>query len=77
VDELANTVDWSTSSPTDTKFRACLMLHKDAFALATQQDIRTQSQYKQEYLGTLVTSDTIYGTKELRDYGAVAAVVPA
>lgn len=77
VDELGNTVDWSTSSPTDTKYRACLMLHKDAFALATQQDIRTQSQYKQEYLGTLVTSDTIYGTKELRDYGAVCVIVPA
>jgi len=77
VDELGNTVDWSTSSPTDTKYRACLMLHKDAFALATQQDIRTQSQYKQEYLGTLVTSDTIYGTKELRDYAAVASIVPA
>jgi hypothetical protein len=77
VDELGNTVDWSTSSPTDAKFRACLMLHKDAFALATQQDVRTQSQYKQEYLGTLVTCDTIYGTKELRDYAAIAAIVPA
>jgi hypothetical protein len=77
VDELGNTIDWSTSSPTDAKFRACLMLHKDAMALATQQDIRTQSQYKQEYLGTLVTSDTIYGTKELRDYAALAVVVPA
>jgi hypothetical protein len=77
VDELGNTVDWNTSSPTDAKFRACLMLHKDAFALATQQDVRTQSQYKQEYLGTLVTCDTIYGTKELRDYAAVACIVPA
>jgi hypothetical protein len=45
--------------------------------LAEQQGIRTQSQYKQEYLGTLVTSDTIYGVKELRDYGALACVVPA
>lgn len=77
VDELGTTVDWSTSTPTDAKFRACLMLHKDAFALATQQDIRSQSQYKQEYLGTLVTSDTIYGTKELRDYAALVSMVPA
>ena len=77
VDELGTTVDWSTSTPTDAKFRACMMFHKDSMALATQQEIRTQSQYKQEYLGTLVTADTIYGTKELRDYAAVAIVVPA
>ena len=77
VDELGNTVDWNTSSPTDTKYRAGMLLHKDAMCLATQQDIRTQNQYKQEYLGTLVTSDTVYGTKELRDYAALAFVVPA
>jgi hypothetical protein len=77
ADEFALTVDWSTSSPTDAKFRACLMLHKDAMVLAEQQAIRTQAQYKQEYLGTLVTSDTVYGVKELRDYAALAVIVPA
>lgn len=77
ADEFALTVDWNTSSPTDTKYRAGLLIHKDALALAEQQSIRTQSQYKQEYLGTLVTSDTIYGVKELRDYAGMAFVVPA
>jgi hypothetical protein len=77
VDELSNTVDWSTSSPTDAKYRACLLLHKDSIAFAEQMSIRSQSQYKQEYLGTLVTSDTIYGVAELRDYAALAIVVPA
>ena len=77
VDELGTTIDWSTSTPTDATFRAGMILHKDAMCLATQQDVRTQSQYKQEYLGTLVTSDTVYGVKELRDYGALAFVVPA
>ncbi len=77
VDSFGLTVDWATSTPTDTKYRACLMMHKDAMALAEQQSIRTQSQYKQEYLGTLVTSDTVYGVKELRDYAALAFVVPA
>lgn len=77
VDEFGFTVDWATSTPTDAKFRACMMMHKDAMALATQQSIRSQSQYKQEYLGTLVTSDTIYGVKELRDYAALAIIVPA
>jgi hypothetical protein len=66
-----------TVSGTITKYRACLMFHKDAMVLAEQQGIRTQSQYKQEYLGTLVTSDTIYGVKELRDYAAKAVIVPA
>jgi len=77
ADEFALTVDWNTSTPTDTKYRACMLFHKDAMVLAEQQAIRTQSQYKQEYLGTLVTSDTVYGTKELRDYAALAIVVPA
>jgi len=77
VDEFGVTVDWNTTSPTSTKHRACFMLHKDAVALATQQDIRTQSQYKQEYLGTLVTADCVYGVKELRDYASLAVLVPA
>ena len=54
-DEFAKTVDWTTGTPTDTKYRACALVHKDAMVLAEQQSIRTQAQYKQEYLGTLVT----------------------
>lgn len=77
TDEFGLTVDWATSTPTDTKYRACLMLHKDAMCLAEQQAVRTQAQYKQEYLGTLVTADTVFGTKELRDYGGLAVLVPA
>lgn len=77
ADEFGLTVDWNTSSPTDTKYRAGMLLHKDAMVLAEQMAIRTQSQYKQEYLGTLVTSDTIFGVKELRDYAGLAFVVPA
>jgi hypothetical protein len=76
-DEFGVVVDWNTSSPTDTKYRACTLMHKDAMILATQQDIRTQSQYKQEYLGTLVTSDTIFGTKVARGYAGVTMIVPA
>ena len=51
--------------------------HKDAMCHAEQQGMRTQSQYKQEYLGTLVTTDTVYGVKELRDYAALCFIVPA
>lgn len=74
TDSLGETV---TISGSITKYRAGMILHKDAMAHAEQQGIRSQSQYKQEYLGTLVTSDTVYGVKELRDYAALAFIVPA
>jgi len=77
VDFYGNVEDWDTTSPTDTKYRSGLILHKDAMVLAEQLGIRSQQQYKQEYLGTLVTSDTIFGTAELRDDAAVAFVIPA
>lgn len=77
TDAFGLTVDWNTTTPTDTKYRAGMIFHKDAMAHAEQMGIRTQSQYKQEYLGTLVTADTIYGVKELRDYAGLAFVVPA
>src|SRR5512139_855582 len=77
ADSFGLTVDWNTSTPTDTTYRVGLLMHKDAIALAEQMGIRTQQQYKQEYLGTLVTSDTIYGVGELRDYAGLAFVVPA
>ena len=57
--------------------RIALMGHKDFAVLVEQMGVRSQTQYKQEWLGTLFTSDTIYGVKELRDYSAVALAVPA
>jgi N4-gp56 family major capsid protein len=57
--------------------RICLMGHKDAYILVEQQGVRAQTQYKQEYLGTLFTADTLYGVAELRDYSSVALAVPA
>lgn len=76
ADAYGNTVDWTTSSPTDTKYRVGMMLHKDALVHAEQVGVRSQTQYKQEYLGTLFTADTIYGTGELRDDAGVCFVVP-
>ena len=57
--------------------RVCLLQHKSAFGLAMQQDVRTQTQYKQEYLSDLFTADVIYGVAELRNDAAIALVVPA
>jgi hypothetical protein len=57
--------------------RVCLMGHRDAMVLVEQIAIRSQTQYRQEYLGTLFTADTLYGVGELRDYAAFALVVPS
>lgn len=57
--------------------RIALMGHRDSMVLVEQMAVRSQTQYKQEYLGTLFTADTLYGVAELRDYGAVALAVPA
>ena len=57
--------------------RVGVLMHKDALVLVEQVGVRTQTQYKQEYLGDLFTADTIYGVAELRDDAAVAFVVPA
>lgn len=60
-----------------TACRIALMGHKDFAVFVEQQGVRAQTQYKQEYLGTLFTADTLYGVKELRDNAAVALAVPA
>ena len=57
--------------------RICLLAHKDFAVLVEQVGVRSQTQYKQEYLGTLFTSDTLYGVKELRDGSAVCLAVPS
>lgn len=64
--------------------RVALMFHRDAFVLAEQMGVRTQTQYKQEYLGDLFTADMLYGTQIIRKgddadvpTAAFAIVVPA
>ena len=55
--------------------RAAQLIHKDTYVLAEQQGIRSQTQYKQEFLSTLYTADTLYGVKCLRpDAGFSLAV---
>ena len=66
-----------TAAGTSGTDRICLLAHKDAFVLAEQMGVRSQTQYKQEYLGTLFTSDMLYGVAELRDGSAVALAVLA
>ena len=53
--------------------RVCLMGHKDAMVLVEQVGVRSQVQYKQEYLATLFTSDTLYGVAALRSAASTGA----
>ena len=56
--------------------RAAQLIHKDTYILAEQQAIRSQTQYKQEFLSTLYTADTLYGVKTFRpDAGFVLNVL--
>ena len=55
--------------------RICLMGHKDAMVLVEQIGIRSQTQYKQDYLATLFTSDTLYGVKALRAAATTGAAL--
>jgi N4-gp56 family major capsid protein len=55
--------------------KGAMLFHKDAMVLAEQQAVRSQTQYKQEFLGTLYTADCLYGTQVLRpEAGIVLAV---
>lgn len=66
-DNSASTVD----------LKGAMLFHKDAMVLAEQQGVRSQTQYKQDFLATLYTADTLYGTKVLREDAAFNLVVPA
>ena len=46
--------------------RGAILGHKDTMVLAEQLGVRTQTQYKQEYLADLMTADTLYGVQALR-----------
>jgi len=55
--------------------KAAMLIHQDTLILAEQVGVRSQTQYKQEFLGTLYTADTLYGVKAYRpDSGFVLAV---
>jgi N4-gp56 family major capsid protein len=55
--------------------RGVLFFHRDAIVCAEQMAVRSQTQYKQEYLSTLYTADTLYGIETYRpESGFILAV---
>ena len=65
----------NSNSTADTK--AGILGHRDAMVFAEQMGVRSQTQYKQEYLGDLFTADTLYGVKVLRPESALVLAFPA
>ena len=61
----------------ETGVKGAILMHKDALVLAEQMAVRSQTQYKQEFLATLFTADTLYGVKTLRAENGVVVAVPA
>jgi len=57
--------------------KAAIFGHQDAFVLVEQVGVRTQTQYKQEYLGDLMTADTLYGVQVIRPESAIVIAVNA
>ena len=59
------------------ELKAGILGHRDAMVFVEQMGVRTQTQYKQEYLGDLFTADTLYGVKVLREESALTLVFNA
>ena len=64
----------STTSVNDT--RGAILAHRDTMVLAEQMGVRTQTQYKQEYLADLMTADTLYGVQVLRPETGFVLALP-
>ena len=65
----------NTAGSVDT--RAALLFHTDAVVMAEQLAVRSQTQYKQEYLSTLYTADTLYGVQVYRPEAGFVLAVPS
>jgi len=65
----------NTAGTVDT--RAALLFHTEAVVMAEQMAVRSQTQYKQEYLSTLYTADTLYGVQVYRPEAGFVLAVPS
>lgn len=69
------TLETAAENSVGDEIKGAILAHKDAMVLAEQMAVRSQTQYKQEYLSTLYTADTLFGVKTVRpEAGFVLAV---
>jgi len=73
VSTNVSTIETAAQNSGDTSIasRGNVLMHKDAYVLAEQVGVRSQTQYKQEHLSTLFTSDRLYGKSVYRPESAV------
>jgi len=71
------TIETAAENSADGAVKAGILGHKDTFVLAEQMGVRSQTQYKQEYLADLFTADTLYGTQVLRPETGFVLAMPA
>lgn len=82
-DLYSNAVYVSTNCPVilgsnaTSEHRACQYMHKDAYVLIMQMNMRSQADYMQLYLSTLLTNDIAFGVSEIRGENHVTFIVPA
>jgi HK97 family phage major capsid protein len=69
------TIETAASNTAGDAVKAALLFHTDTMVLAEQVGVRSQTQYKLDYLSTLYTADTLFGVKVVRpEAGFVLAV---
>lgn len=69
------TIETAAENSAGDGVKAAMLFHTDTMVLAEQIGVRSQTQYKQDYLATLYTADTLFGTKVVRpEAGFVLAV---
>lgn len=69
------TIETAADNSVGDAVKAALLFHTDTMVLAEQVGVRSQTQYKLDYLSTLYTADTLFGTKVVRpEAGFVLAV---
>jgi len=69
------TIETAAENSAGDAIKAAMLFHTDTMVLAEQMSVRSQTQYKQEYLATLYTADTLFGVKTVRpEAGFVLAV---
>lgn len=73
TNQLQQVEDAGTTADQD----LALMFQRDGLLLVEQMGVRTQTQYKQEWLADLFTADMIYGTAGLRPTSIIPIVVPS
>jgi N4-gp56 family major capsid protein len=76
VSSNCRTIETAANNSAGGDVRAALLFHTDAMVMAEQQAVRSQTQYKQEYLSTLYTADCLYGIEVYRPEAGFVMAIP-